>query len=223
MGLNDDYIPRKDVDLANWATSFTTALLPLLERVGIPPATYELLVALKDTYVAAVAAVTDTTTKNHKDVVAKDEARKALVKMVRGLAQQYLLHNPSVTNNDRTDLHLPIYKDTRTPAPVAHTRPTFKVDTSEYLRLTIHFFDPEGEGSKAKPAGQHGAEIRYGILDAPPINAEALTHSAFDTHTPFTLDFGEEERGKTVYFALRWENTRGQKGPWTLVTPAVIP
>ncbi|MDR2449501.1 MAG: hypothetical protein LBD52_06030 [Prevotellaceae bacterium] len=38
----------------------------------------------------------------------------------------------------------------------------------------------------------------------PPTNWEELTHSSFDTHTPFRLSFGNDQRGQTVRFALRW-------------------
>jgi hypothetical protein len=34
---------------------------------------------------------------------------------------------------------------------------------------------------------------------------------------------GFPQRGKTVYFALRWENTRGEKGPWSEIMSAIIP
>lgn len=38
-----------------------------------------------------------------------------------------------------------------------------------------------------------------------------------------TLTFDENQRGKTVYFALRWENTRGEKGPWSQIVSSIIP
>jgi hypothetical protein len=50
-----------------------------------------------------------------------------------------------------------------------------------------------------------------------------LIRSAFDTRTPFTLEFEGHERGKTVYFCLCWENTRGEKGHWSEIQSAVIP
>ncbi|MDR1552126.1 MAG: hypothetical protein LBS69_01520, partial [Prevotellaceae bacterium] len=77
--------------------------------------------------------------------------------------------------------------------------------------------------SKAKPAGQHGAEIRWTISDTPVVDVEELIHSAFDTHTPFTLEFQGHERGRMAYFCLCWENTRGEKGPWSEIVSAIIP
>jgi hypothetical protein len=38
-----------------------------------------------------------------------------------------------------------------------------------------------------------------------------------------TLEFEEEARGKTVWFCLRWENTRGEKGPWSEFLNAIVP
>jgi hypothetical protein len=57
-----------------------------------------------------------------------------------------------------------------------------------------------------------------------PVNGpEALIHSEFDTASPFTLNFQGHERGKTVYFCLRWENTVGEKGPWGEIYSAIVP
>jgi hypothetical protein len=55
------------------------------------------------------------------------------------------------------------------------------------------------------------AEIAWIISDVPPTKWEELIHSNFDTRSPFILSFENDQRGKTVYFALRWENTRGEK------------
>jgi len=35
-------------------------------------------------------------------------------------------------------------------------------------------------------------------------------------------DFNSEDKGKTAYFALRWVNTRGGKGPWSQVCVATV-
>jgi hypothetical protein len=43
------------------------------------------------------------------------------------------------------------------------------------------------------------------------------------SHTPFTVEFPEEERGKTAYFALAWQNERGILGRWSDIKSTVIP
>jgi hypothetical protein len=102
--------------------------------------------------------------------------------------------------------------------------PFYLIDLSMIRTLSI-FFQALilGGRSRAKPVGVHGAEMLWAILDTAPTSVDALTHSSFSTHSPFTLTFDESDRKKTVYFCLRWENTRGEKGPWSEIDTAVIP
>ncbi|MDR1382376.1 MAG: hypothetical protein LBJ67_00805 [Planctomycetaceae bacterium] len=151
------------------------------------------------------------------------EAERVFKDAYRTLYTGFLKESPFVTDDDLLAMGLPKRNTTHTPAPVATTYPDFDIDRSTLRRLTIHFYDQGKEKSKAKPNGQHGAEIRWAILDSPPTKLDDLVHSSFDTHTPFTLEFDEDQRGKTVYFALRWENTRGEKGPWGEIESAIIP
>ncbi|MDR1724124.1 MAG: hypothetical protein LBR84_09345 [Tannerella sp.] len=44
-----------------------------------------------------------------------------------------------------------------------------------------------------------------------------------DAASPITFTFTGEQRGQCFYFALRWKNTRGDKGPWSEIGSAVIP
>jgi hypothetical protein len=88
--------------------------------------------------------------------------------------------------------------------------------------LKIHFSDATSD-RRGKPPGVHGAEIRRAILPAPPQSISDLTEPAFDTQSPFKIDFDESQRGKTVYFCLRWENMRGEKGPWSEIVSAIVP
>jgi hypothetical protein len=96
------------------------------------------------------------------------------------------------------------------------------VDATSPATLTIHFHD-HGSEKKAKPKGVHGAEAAWEILDTPPTDWSQLTHSVFDTNSPLVLTFNGDQRGKTLYFAMRWENTRGEKGPWSDIMSAIIP
>jgi hypothetical protein len=38
-----------------------------------------------------------------------------------------------------------------------------------------------------------------------------------------TLAFEGHDRGKTLYYALRWENTRGEKGPFSPIAAVIVP
>jgi hypothetical protein len=69
----------------------------------------------------------------------------------------------------------------------------------------------------------NGAVISWDILDAPPANASLLRNTALATRTPHILTFGEEDRGKTVYIAMQWQNEKGHRGKFSEIQWAVIP
>jgi hypothetical protein len=54
--------------------------------------------------------------------------------------------------------------------------------------------------------------------DKPPANN--LTHAVFVTGLCSAL---RKAAGKHLYFALRWENTRGEKGPWSRAVKGSLP
>jgi hypothetical protein len=111
----------------------------------------------------------------------------------------------------------------KTPTPAPSSYPDYTVDTSVIRQLTIHFRDHE-RGMRGKPRGVHGVEIKWGFAtDALPKDGDMLLNSIIDTHTPHTFTFDGDDRGRTVYFCLRWENTRGQRGPWSEVVSAIVP
>jgi hypothetical protein len=52
---------------------------------------------------------------------------------------------------------------------------------------------------------------------------EDLLYSSFDTDSPVTLAFHEQQRRHVLYFCLRWENNIGEKGPYGEIYSATIP
>jgi hypothetical protein len=223
MTHREDYIPTKGAEFFNWQDDFVVYVTPRVGTWGIPGTVMTALNAAKTEYVKRYNAAKNPETRTPTAVLMKDEALAAYVKEIRALVRIYLANGPAVTDEDRSNMGLSIHKSTRTPAPVAKNAPACKIDTGTICRLILYFYDEGKEKTKAKPPGQHGVEISWMISDVPVVDADDLVHSAFDTRTPFTLEFQGHERGKTVYLALRWENTRGEKGPWSVVQSAIIP
>jgi hypothetical protein len=220
---NSDFIPTKDKDFLQWVINCLAALFKIIDRIGFPEAVYQALAALRNTFVEKFNAAEAPETRTKITITSKTKARKALEKALRQAIGEYINRNHLVTDEDREAMGLPLHKTGRTPSPVATTYPDYDIDSSTIRQLTVNFYDQGQKTSKAKPAGQHGAEIKWGIRDTPPASINDLTNSAFDTRTPFTLEFDETQRGSTVYFCLRWENTRGVKGPWSEIVSAIIP
>jgi hypothetical protein len=123
------------------------------------------------------------------------------------------------TTEDRNTLNLAPPNTSRTPAPVPSTKPIGQVDTSKRLEHTISFTNEDG--SHAKPARVRGCQIWFKIGE-PAIDPSELSFMVTDTASPYTHHFAGEHAGKNVYYWLRWENTRGETGPWSDVVMATI-
>jgi hypothetical protein len=151
------------------------------------------------------------------------DAETEFRKVYRLLYTGYMKNNPLVTNEDLVGAGMPVrHTGGNKPAPIPSTLILVMVKALGPGRLGFYFRDENSAGT-AKPDGVHGAELVWVISDIPPTDWSQLTHSVFDTHTPLVLDFPGEQRGKTIYFAMRWENTRGEKGPWNAIDSAIIP
>jgi hypothetical protein len=174
-------------------------------------------------FVATFNAWLNPSERTQNKIIKLAEAEEAFKPAYRKLYTGFLKNNPLVTDDDLNSMDLPKHSSGRHPSPVATEAPDADVDSSTIGRLTIHFFERGSNHKKGKPVGQHGAEIRWALLTTPPARWDELVHSEIDTNSPFTLQFEHDQRGQTVYFALRWENTRGEKGPWSDILSAIIP
>ena len=219
--MQSDYIPRPDGAFLEWVKNLYAYALAQFPGWSIPsPQTG--LETLMTAYDAAYTAA-ENPNRGKADVLRKNETRTALEAAVRVYVKAYLINNPAVTGEDKVALGLPVYSHTRHPVPVPHTSPQLFIDTRTRRRLIITYQD-EGSTHRGKPDHVHGIEVRWAILDNPPADVKDLTHSAFDTNPPLTLEFEEHERGKKVFMCGRWEIQReGEKGPDGAIEEAIIP
>jgi hypothetical protein len=108
--------------------------------------------------------------------------------------------------------------------PRPSTVPELTPDPGVPRQLLISYHD-KGSSRRGKPADVHGIEIRWAFTDKPPLHIEEeLTRSSFDTKSPLELTFEENDRGKRLYLAGRWEISReGIKGDFGDIVTAIVP
>jgi hypothetical protein len=215
-----DYIPAKDSRLVPWSANFTLRIEANAVAWGISADEVAALRTANDSF-AALQEQADGPARTSIIVGEKNAARKTLEGIIRTLAR-FRLKNPIITDTERLELGLHVH-DSR-PATILppRTRPKLDLNVVDFRRLKVIFRDM-GSSSKAKPYGVTGAVIIYAVLDAPPANHSALTRSVLATRTPHILEFTEEERGKTVYVAICWQNEKGQRGTWSEIEDAIVP
>jgi hypothetical protein len=165
----------------------------------------------------------DSSTRTKEDADNMNDADKLLRPAFREL-YKIMTANPVVTDADLERMGFPKRPTGEyTPAPVEKEPPGFEIIPLPGHQIRIDYFPIGQKHKSAKPDGQHGIEIKWGFSDVPVQDPELLDHSNFDTATPAILSFSGSDLGRKLYLALRWENTRGQKGPWSIPVETAVP
>ncbi|MDR0686185.1 MAG: hypothetical protein LBF79_01810 [Dysgonamonadaceae bacterium] len=221
-----DYIPKKDKDLVVFGKNFKTVVADNSTKWSITEGENKLLSdAVTDFESSVNKAYGPDRTKSI--TVHKNEARKELEKQIRGLVN-FRLKNPVVTNQDRVELGLPLRDNTRSKIDIPTDKPTVNIKVLSEGQLSVRFHEnkPENRGdnaSRAIPYGMDGAVIIYEVLPEPPTEYKQLTRHHLATRSPYLMNFSLQERGKTAYFAVCWQNEKGQRGPFSPIISAIIP
>jgi hypothetical protein len=141
----------------------------------------------------------------------------------RKLYTGFLKNSPLVTNDDLQQMGLPLRHSSYRLSTAASNAPDVHVDTSLPAYVSFYFYNKKSNHRRAKPKGQHGVEMAWIISDTRPSKMEDFVNMNFNTHSPFTLSFDYDQRGKTLYYVFRWVNMRGEKGPWSVIASVIIP
>jgi hypothetical protein len=217
---NSSYLPSKEAELVDWMDNFTTVLTLHTTEWQVPAAEVTALTAALTAFkpLHEAAAGPDSTAVI---VEQKNEAKAALVTLIRNMVN-YRLANPAVVGNAaRVELGLHVRDTNPTPAGVPQSAPEIELAFPGIRRIDVHFRD-EGAENRARPVGTNGAVVYWEFSETPITDLEALSHSDLATRTPYHFEFGETDRGKRVYIAMRWQSSHG-KGPWSAIESAAVP
>jgi hypothetical protein len=222
------WLPNNHEALNNQATQTVSHILANKVRLGFSDNTAQgnwfsdVFDVSYTRYITAFAAWKNPATRTKIISAELEEAQKAFIPDYRQLYTGFLKESPFVTNADLSAMGLPERNESgNNPTPVEIHTPYVHAHAGEPRQVIVTF--GVSETSRAKPAGQHGMEFVYTVSDTPPVGIEELQISVFATRPPLILTFSESQRGKKLYFAVRWENTRGKKGPWSEIFSIIIP
>ena len=209
--------PSKEADLNLYFQTAAPYVLANTARLLVSPANKTGL----DTEIAAWNIIfpqaQNNSTRTKTIIMNKDDAKENLIVRLRTI---YADVPESVwTTEDRVTLSIGDRNTPKTPKPVPTTKPIAQVDTSQRLEHTISFTDQDSSG--AKPDGVRGCQIWF-KMGEPITDISELSFMATDTASPYIYRFKVEDANKNVSYWLRWENTRGETGPWSDVVMATI-
>jgi hypothetical protein len=213
-------MPRRREDQLALARTWVTALPPLKPLLAVTDAEIsELEDLIEDVETRQVAAQTN---RGDQVLVARErEAFEAMVAYMRTLRRRRFFNYP-MTSSQWLSLGLSPPDLVRTPHIDVTEVVEFELRLRNIREVLINFWI-KGEAHHAKPAGYDGAVIIWDVLDSPPAVPDDLSHHTMASRTPHALEFREDQRGKTVYMALAWQNERGLLGQWSEIQSAIIP
>ncbi|MDR1847708.1 MAG: hypothetical protein LBR17_06280 [Bacteroidales bacterium] len=223
MPNNADYIPKGNEEFRTWSANFTEKVSTVFYM------TFDIPVAKKNELVTAQLdyeqkqALIDAGDNKSQNIHIRNVARDVLKALIREITQQYIRHNPDVNVGQLNMLGLQAYDTERTPIHVPMISPYVHVEVGTNFWHYV-FWGQEITGQKVKgglPEGATGVQIWCKMSETQPTYEEMEFAGNF-TKSPHVFTYSSTDRKKTVWYAIRYYNAKGEVGPWSIMIPAII-
>lgn len=210
------YFPRREAELRDWAVNFSA-------MVSADPGRYALgaedAVEIADvvaTFVDRYVAAADLVLRGRAAVAEKEAAKAGMIDVVRRYAGRVLAAG-EVSAADRLNLGLDPGRRAPVPVPVPVTYPVLSLAIPAPLRLAVRVSDSAVPGRRAKPAGVAGCQVFVTTDGSPPADYAAWRFAGLATRGSIELAFASAELLTRARVIGRWQNRKGEAGPWSQV------
>ncbi|MDR2553218.1 MAG: hypothetical protein LBD31_08645 [Treponema sp.] len=222
--MSTDYVPAGDKDFDPWFKNITQYVSQKITGAS-PQWTHipqEAFVSLVNAYGAWFTAFASTRQPHSPvETAAKNAARHAAEEVLRPFKRRYL-DDPPVTAADRVAMGIHVKDTIPTRKPVPTVTPNTEVAaTTSHFEHRVRAINTE-PGGGIKPEGVHGVRFAWQVGGVRPATGEDLPKSVFSQKTLHVVGHTEADKAQTAYYATCYENTRGERGPWSPVVDAVI-
>jgi hypothetical protein len=220
--MADDIFPSNDAEFDDWQKNFVTVVAANPAKYGLLPADVAKLQTLQGAWATKLQGHSDAEVAFHTATKAKDTAGGDLKDAVRGAVRK--IHGTAgLAHEDYVVAGIKPHDTVRSALKAPATRPMVRVEAHGHLAVMIHWTDETTPHKNKKPDGMHGVEIWSHVGDPAPADASGYSFIALDTRTPYLDEHPVADAGKSVYYLLRWQNTKGESGPWSEVATIKIP
>ena len=237
MAHKQSWLPNKRVDQLAMANEWVRLIRLNGTKWKIPNDVELELEGLAENAQDALALANSAATRTPVTTAKCKEAFDRLIPKMRDIKDRYF-KLPPLTDPDIVSLGLKPKDTTKTPVPVPSGQATADVSYPGPSILMLHM--KPLAGITPDPRADYGYRIYYGVfplggatpeeatgpcryLMKAPISGNELPNSQFTRRKRETLIFPACDSGKTAYFCIRYENSKGQSGPWGPLFSAIIP
>jgi hypothetical protein len=217
------FIPYNDAQFSNWAANFVAYVTANFADFGLAITDVDTLQDLKSPWDLSFAAHQEAQLAAKSATADKNTKRAAYESDIRTIAARINAY-AGTTLAQREALGI-VSSSFATATPdlgASDDTPLALVDIGNRLKhvLTVKNIS-DGEVKKAKPAGAIGCEVwrKVGAAPTGPADMQLL---GVAPKSPYTIEYADEDAGKTAYYALRWINSKGEKGSWSETESATI-
>jgi hypothetical protein len=230
---NPDWLPRRRADQIAMCDSWIVYLTAARRTAwGVPQDQFNDLTDLFDTAKALLRQATDEDERTHVITVRCQAAFKALTVRQRFFKDRYF-KMPPLDEGDIAALGLRAPDSRHTPVPVPEAQAEADITFPGIHLVELRNIRAVGTAGLPDPRSDYGVRIYYGFsgpasqkfpfrVTGVPKSGRDLPYSLFTRRKKELFDF-DGESGNTVYFCLRYENAKGEAGPFGPMLSAVIP
>jgi hypothetical protein len=209
-----DFLPRREALLLQWAKNFD-------QRIHSAPEDYALTVEQADEFRAAFELFAgwyqlsrQPTTRTPSGLLAKDEAKAAMVRLTRALAGS-VRGAMGVSDQLRFGLGLTVRRGRASRIGPPAAAPQVRVEPIVgRSAVRVRLVDAESPTRIAKPKGVMGATLFTLVSEQPPDASSQWVFSRNTTRTTAEIDFPHPlPPGAQVWVTTFWINPTSQRGP----------
>jgi hypothetical protein len=236
MARNQDWLPSSRTDQLAMARNWIDVLAVKATAWGIPAAVVENL----ETLTAAAISALDQAISSARNAVINQQVRTtfgALTDCMRDIKRRYFFI-PPLTEPDWVSLGLRL-PDTN-PTSIGPPTSVVNAEIAYPHKNALSLFIAPLSGHAYDDRASWGFRIYYGVLPQSvglseemmserqflrrvPQNPEELPHSHFTRRKRDLIEFPYDNSGKQCFVCIRYENGKGEAGPWGPMVSSFIP
>lgn len=212
--MGSSYIPDTDAGYDAWLLNFSTKLTASPTTYGLVTGDATAVAAQYTAWHAAFLAATTPATRTPVTVATKDTQRAATLLIVRPYAVT-VSRNSAVSDANKIALGVNPNSSIPTPVPPPSAIPVLNLDSSVPGVQTLRYTNPSSPTSRAKPEGAIALQLFRSTATTLPTDPLAGGYLGAYTKIPLTVENSPGDKGKTARYWARWQNRKGEVGPWS--------